>query len=65
MQTAIIGRLLLIDPRKFYPPLLLGTVLGCFVSMGIALGIFKLLLDLVKKSYLVTITGHGAFSTTP
>lgn len=44
MQTAILGRLLLIDPRKFYPPLLLGTVLGCFVSMGIALGIFKLLL---------------------
>jgi uncharacterized membrane protein len=44
MQTAIVGRLLCIQPKKFYPPLILGTVLGCFVSMGIALGIFKVIL---------------------
>jgi hypothetical protein len=44
MQTALVGRMLLIEPRKFYPPLILGTVLGCTVSMGIALGLFKLVL---------------------
>jgi hypothetical protein len=44
MQTAIVGRMLLIEPRKFYPPLIVGTVLGCIVSMCIALGIFKLVL---------------------
>lgn len=44
MQTAIVGKLLLIEPKKFYPPLILGTVLGCMVSMGVALGIFKLIL---------------------
>jgi hypothetical protein len=44
MQTAIVGRMLLIEPRKFYPPLILGTVLGCTVSMVIALGLFKLVL---------------------
>jgi uncharacterized membrane protein len=44
MQTAIVGRLLLIEPKKFYPPLILGTILGCIVSMCVALGIFKLVL---------------------
>jgi hypothetical protein len=44
MQTAIVGRMLLIEPRKFYPPLILGTVIGCTISMGIALGLFKLVL---------------------
>jgi len=44
VQIAIIGRLLGIPPRKFYPPLVVGTVLGAIVSMGIALGIFKLIL---------------------
>lgn len=44
MQCAIVGRLLLIKPSRFYPPLILGTVLGCIVSMGIALGVFKVLL---------------------
>jgi hypothetical protein len=44
MQTAIVGRMLLIEPRKFYPPLILGTVLGCTISMGVALGLFKLVL---------------------
>jgi uncharacterized membrane protein len=44
MQTAIVGRMLLIEPRKFYPPLILGTVIGCVISMGVALGIFKLVL---------------------
>jgi uncharacterized membrane protein len=44
VQVAIIGRLLGIHPSKFYPPLLVGTVLGAIVSMGIALGIFKVIL---------------------
>lgn len=44
MQVAVIGRLLGIPSRKFYPPLIGGTVLGAIVSMGIALGIFKLIL---------------------
>ena len=44
MQVAVIGRLLSIEPRKFYPPLIGGTVLGAIVSMGIALGIFKVIL---------------------
>jgi NADH:ubiquinone oxidoreductase subunit 3 (subunit A) len=44
VQIAIIGRLLGIHPSKFYPPLIVGTVLGALVSMGIALGIFKLIL---------------------
>ncbi len=44
IQVAVVGRLLCIQPRKFYPPLIFGTVLGAIVSMGIALGIFKLIL---------------------
>jgi uncharacterized membrane protein len=44
VQIAIIGRLLGIHPSKFYPPLIVGIVLGALVSMGIALGIFKLIL---------------------
>ena len=44
VQTAVVGRLLGIKPNKFYPPLIVGTVLGALVSMGIALGIFKVIL---------------------
>jgi uncharacterized membrane protein len=44
MQIAIVGRLLGIQRSKFYPPLIVGTVLGAVVSMAIALGIFKLIL---------------------
>jgi uncharacterized membrane protein len=44
IQVAVVGRLLGIEPKKFYPPLIGGTVLGAIVSMGIALGIFKLIL---------------------
>jgi uncharacterized membrane protein len=44
VQVAVVGRLLCIEPRKFYPPLIGGTILGAIVSMGIALGIFKVIL---------------------
>jgi uncharacterized membrane protein len=44
IQVAVIGRLLGIQSRKFYLPLFGGTVLSALVSMGIALGIFKLIL---------------------
>jgi uncharacterized membrane protein len=44
IQTAVVGRLLRIEPNKFYLPLIVGTVLGAMVSMGIALGIFKVIL---------------------
>jgi uncharacterized membrane protein len=44
IQVAIIGRLIGIQSKKFYPPLVVGTVLSAIVSMGIALGIFKLIL---------------------
>ena len=44
IQVAVIGRLLGIQPNKFYPPLIGGTALSAVVSMGIALGIFKLIL---------------------
>lgn len=44
IQVAVVGRLLGIEPRKFYPPLMVGIVLGAIVSMGIALGIFKIIL---------------------
>ena len=44
MQTAVVGRLLGIQPSKFYPPLIGGTILGAIVSMAIALGIFKIIL---------------------
>ena len=44
LQTAIVGSLLGLKPSKFYPPLIGGTILGCFVSMGVALGIFKVIL---------------------
>lgn len=44
LQTAVVGRILGIQPSKFYPPLILGTVLGCIISMGIALGLFKVIL---------------------
>jgi uncharacterized membrane protein len=45
IQVAVIGRLLGIQSNKFYPPLISGTILGAIVSMGIALGIFKLILN--------------------
>jgi uncharacterized membrane protein len=44
IQVAVIGRLLGIPSNKFYPPLIGGTVISAVVSMGIALGIFKLIL---------------------
>jgi uncharacterized membrane protein len=44
IQVAVIGRLLGIQSHKFYAPLVGGTVLSAVVSMGIALGIFKLIL---------------------
>jgi len=44
IQIAIVGRILGIPSNKFYPPLMVGTVLGALVSMGIALGIFKVIL---------------------
>ena len=44
IQVAIVGRLLGIQSRKFYPPLIVGTALSAIVSMAIALGIFKLIL---------------------
>jgi hypothetical protein len=44
IQVAVIGRLLRIQSSKFYPPLIGATALSAVVSMGIALGIFKLIL---------------------
>ena len=44
IQVAIVGRLLRIQSKKFYPPLIAGTVLGAMVSMGIALGVIKVIL---------------------
>jgi hypothetical protein len=44
IQVAVIGRLLGIQSNKYYPPLIGGTALSALVSMGIALGIFKLIL---------------------
>jgi len=44
IQVAVIGRLLGIQANKYYPPLIGGTALSALVSMGIALGIFKLIL---------------------
>lgn len=44
IQVAVIGRLLRIQSNKFYAPMIFGTVLSAIVSLGIALGIFKLIL---------------------
>ena len=44
IQVAIVCRLLGIQSSKFYPTLIGGTALSAVVSMGIALGIFKLIL---------------------
>jgi len=44
IQVAIIGRLIGIQSNKFYSTLVVGTVLSAVASMGIALGIFKLIL---------------------
>jgi uncharacterized membrane protein len=44
IQVAIIGRLIGIQSSKFYPPLIVGVVISALASIGIALGIFKLIL---------------------
>ena len=44
IQVAVIGRLLCIQSNKFYPPLIVGTIISGVVSMGIALGIIKIIL---------------------
>ncbi len=44
IQVAVISRLICLQSNKFYPPLVVGTTLSALVSMGIALGIFKLIL---------------------
>jgi NADH:ubiquinone oxidoreductase subunit 3 (subunit A) len=44
IQVAIICRLLGIQSSKFFPTLIGATTLSALVSMGIALGIFKLIL---------------------
>jgi hypothetical protein len=44
IQTAIIGRLIGVKPSKLYPALICGTILVAVVFLGIALGIFKLIL---------------------
>ena len=45
IQVTVIGRLIGIQPKNFYPPLIVGIALSAIVSMGIALGIFKLILN--------------------
>jgi uncharacterized membrane protein len=45
IQVTVIGRLIGIQSNKFYPPLIVGITLSAIVSMGIALGIFKLILN--------------------
>jgi uncharacterized membrane protein len=44
IQLAIVGRLLGLKPNKLYPSLLGGTFIVATVFLGIALGIFKILL---------------------
>src|SRR5271157_5150238 len=44
VQVAVVCRLLGIQSSKFYPTLIGGTTLSALASMGIALGIFKLIL---------------------
>ena len=44
VQVAIVCRLLGIQSSKFYPTLIGGTALSALASIGIALGIFKLIL---------------------
>lgn len=44
IQVAVIGRLLCIESNKFYLPLVVGTLISGVVSMGIALGVIKLVL---------------------
>jgi hypothetical protein len=44
IQLAIMGRLLGIEPKKLYPSLLSAIVIVATAFMGIALGIFKVLL---------------------
>jgi uncharacterized membrane protein len=45
IQVTVIGRLIGIKSNKFYPPLIVGIILSAIVSIGIALGIFKLILN--------------------
>ena len=45
IQVTVIGRLIGIQSNKFYPPLIVGITLSAIVSIGIALGIFKLILN--------------------
>jgi hypothetical protein len=44
MQLSIIGRLVCMNPSKLYPALLVAIVIVATVFLGIALGIFKVLL---------------------
>jgi len=44
IQLAIVGRLLGLQPNKLYPALLGGTFIVATAFLGIALGIFKILL---------------------
>ena len=44
MQLAIIGRLVGIKPSKLYPALLIAIIIVATAFLGIALGIFKVLL---------------------
>jgi hypothetical protein len=44
IQLSILGKLLGIEPRKLYPSLLSAVVIVATAFMGIALGIFKVLL---------------------
>ncbi len=44
IQIAIIGRLIGVKPSHLYPSLIAGTVMVALVFLGIALGVFKLIL---------------------
>jgi uncharacterized membrane protein len=44
IQLAIVGRLLGIKPRTLYPALLIGICIVATVYLGVALGIFKIIL---------------------
>jgi hypothetical protein len=45
IQVTVIGRLIGIQSKIFYPPLIVGITLSAIVSMVTALGIFKLILN--------------------
>ncbi len=44
MQLAIVGKLLGMKPSKLYPSLVVATFLVATAFLGVALGIFKVLL---------------------